>query len=547
WSMGILSRELRTLYDALSSGRPAQLPALPIQYADFAVWQRGQLAGATLEAHLAYWRDQLAGTPPVLALPSDRERPAAWTARGASQGFTVERSVLDALLALARSEGATLFMVLLAAFHALLHRYTGQTAIVVGSPIANRTRPELEGLIGFFVNTLALRSNVDGALPFRALLRQIRETCLGAYAHQDLPFEKLVADLQPDRSLNHNPIFQVGFSFENTPTSPRPSDPIDGKVTESTAKFDLLLVMAETATGVGGVWEYSTDLFEHERIRRMSGHLVTLLSSLAAAPDAPVGELALLGPDERQRLAASPSLPAGAGEAALWQLARRQICHAGMWFSAQDVEHALSNHPAIRDAHACKRATPTAHELVAFVVAREPSAGLDGDLGAVQRYLADQLPAPMIPARLIVVDELPRGPDGEVLADALLEPTGAPAAAPLAGDHVAPRTALESALADLWMEILALDRLGVTDNFFELGAHSLLVTQLTARIQDLFDIEVSLRTIFEAPTVAQLADAMLAGIGDAERARLDSIAELLGEVSRLDDREVDERLQGGPR
>jgi hypothetical protein len=208
WSMGVLIREIGALYGTLSNRMPSPLPALPIQYADYAVWQRQWLQGEVLEAQLAYWRRQLAGLS-VLDLPTDHQRPAVPTFRGAAQGFALSPALSADLLALSRREGVTLFMTLLAAFQALLARYSGQDDIAIGTDIANRNRAEIEELIGFFVNQLVLRTNLSGNPTFRAVLWQVRGICLDAYAHQDLPFEHLVADLQPARHLNRTPLFQV--------------------------------------------------------------------------------------------------------------------------------------------------------------------------------------------------------------------------------------------------------------------------------------------------------------------------------------------------
>ena len=205
WSMGVLSRELATLYESFSTGKSSPLPELPIQYADFAVWQR--LQGEVLETQLSYWKNQLDGAPPLLELPTDRPRPAIQTYRGAVESALLPKSLSEALRILSQQEDVTLFMTLIAAFKTLLYRYTGQENIVVGSSIANRTRVEIEGLIGFFVNTLALRTDLSGNPSFRELLGRVCDVAFGAYAHQDLPFEKLVEELQPERNMSHSTFF----------------------------------------------------------------------------------------------------------------------------------------------------------------------------------------------------------------------------------------------------------------------------------------------------------------------------------------------------
>ena len=211
WSMGILMRELSSLYAAYREGRPSPLAELPVQYADYALWQRGWLQGAALHRQLEYWRSQLAGAPAALELPTDRPRPAVASFKGAMLRIAIPKEISEALAELARQHNATLFMTVLAAFQVLLSRYTGQRDIVVGSPIAGRTHRQTEGLIGFFVNTLVLRTRVFGQLSFVQLLEQVKESTLGAYAHQDIPFEKLVAELHPQRDLSRQPLFQVSF------------------------------------------------------------------------------------------------------------------------------------------------------------------------------------------------------------------------------------------------------------------------------------------------------------------------------------------------
>ncbi|HIP96962.1 MAG TPA: non-ribosomal peptide synthetase, partial [Anaerolineae bacterium] len=248
WSMEVFIRELAALYEAFSQGRPSPLPELPVQYADFACWQREWLQGEVLDRQLAYWKEQLGNRPLMLDLPTDRPRPAVQSWRGATERFALPTELSKKLRTLSREEGATLFMTLLAAFQTLLYRYTGQEDVSVGTAIANRNRAEIEGLIGFFVNTLVMRTNLSGEPSFREVLKRVREVALGAYTHQDLPFEMLVEALQPERDLSHAPLFQAAFALQNTPmeTLELPGltlSPLD--VDSGTAKFDLTLVMAE--------------------------------------------------------------------------------------------------------------------------------------------------------------------------------------------------------------------------------------------------------------------------------------------------------------
>jgi amino acid adenylation domain-containing protein len=305
WSTAVLYRELSVLYEAFSRSQPSPLSELPIQYADYAVWQRQWLQGEVLESQLSYWKRQLEGAPAVLDLPTDRPRPAVQTYRGARSFIELSKELTEGLKALSRKEGITLFMTLLAAFQTLLYRYTGQDDIVVGSPIANRNRTEIEGLIGFFVNTLVLRTDLSGNPTFRDLLHRVRKMSLEAYDHQDLPFEKLVEELNPERDLNHSPLFQVLFALQNAPASPRElsgvvSTPI--KLENDTTKFDLSLSMIERSDGLRGSWEYSTDLFDEATIVRINGHFCRLLEGIVANPDQSVFNLPILTEPEKHEL-----------------------------------------------------------------------------------------------------------------------------------------------------------------------------------------------------------------------------------------------------
>lgn len=306
WSMRVFSRELSELYGAFATGRGSTLPELPIQYADFAVWQRQWLTGSVLEAQLGYWKRQLADLP-SLALPCDRPHPSVQSYRGAYVDALIPEGLASSLRALSQREGCTLFMTMLAAFQTLLARYTGQVDIVVGSPIANRNRAEIEGLIGFFVNTLVLRTHLGGDPTFREILLRVRGTAVAAYAHQDLPFEKLVEELQPERDLSRNPLFQVVFQLhharadQHTAASTSNSLPIL-EVRRGTAKFDLRLDLLDTANGIAARFEYATDLFDESTITRMAEHYRTLLMASVSNPQLRLGELPILAESERTQL-----------------------------------------------------------------------------------------------------------------------------------------------------------------------------------------------------------------------------------------------------
>ncbi|MFL5381523.1 MAG: amino acid adenylation domain-containing protein, partial [Longimicrobiaceae bacterium] len=302
WSMEVLFRELSALYAAYREGRGSPLPELPVQYADYAVWQREQLAGEALERQLSYWRERLAGAPELLELPTDRPRPPVRTYRGASVPVELSLELLERLQALARSEGATLYMTLLGAFQVLLAKYSGSEDVVVGSPIAGRTRKEIEALIGFFINTLVLRTDLSGDPGFREVLRQVREATLGAYEHQEVPFERLVEELQPERSLSHSPLFQVVFSLQNAGGGGGALAGLKlsgaGPAME-VAKFDLFLELVATPQGLRGGLNYSTDLFERGTALRMVGHLERVLEQVAADADVRLSRLDLLDESER--------------------------------------------------------------------------------------------------------------------------------------------------------------------------------------------------------------------------------------------------------
>ncbi|MCA1991712.1 MAG: amino acid adenylation domain-containing protein [Coleofasciculus sp. S288] len=285
WSAGVFIREVAALYEAFSQGRPSPLPELPIQYADFAVWQRQWLQGEVLENQLAYWRQQLGSNPPVLALPTERSHSSS---QGTKHHFTLSQTLTEALKTLSQQEGVTLFMTLLAAFKTLIHHYSGQDDIIVGSPIANRNQSEIEGLIGFFVNTLVLRTDLSGNPSFREVLGRIREVALGAYTHQDLPFEKLVGELQPERSLGHSPLFQVWFVLQNTPLPPLELPGLTlnlSEVDSGEVRHDLKLDLTETSEGLKGFFEYKTDCFEASAIAHMIELFETVLNTAVQQPD----------------------------------------------------------------------------------------------------------------------------------------------------------------------------------------------------------------------------------------------------------------------
>ncbi|MBD2726429.1 amino acid adenylation domain-containing protein [Nostoc sp. FACHB-892] len=299
WSIKILVQELSAIYQALSAGRLSQLPQLPLQYTDFVYWQRNWLQGEVIDKHLAYWKQQLGGNLPVLQLPTARPRPPIQTFRGKQQKFVFSKALTESIKQLSQREGVTLFMTLLAAFQTLLYRYTGQEDILVGSPIANRNRAELDQLIGCFVNTLVLRTNLEGNPTFTELLGRVRKVGIDAYTHQDLPFEKLVEALQPNRDLSYNPLFQVMFVLHNPAAN---SIWKTEELETGTAKFDICLSMIDSEEGLTGFIEYSTDIFNPDTINRLLAHFQTLLESIVAKPQQKISQLHLLTEQEQHQL-----------------------------------------------------------------------------------------------------------------------------------------------------------------------------------------------------------------------------------------------------
>ncbi|HEX2187582.1 MAG TPA: amino acid adenylation domain-containing protein, partial [Longimicrobiaceae bacterium] len=319
WSMGVLFRDLFTVYEALSrpsgAARPASLlPPLPVQYADFAVWQRGWLRGEVLRRQLDWWREQLGGAPPVLDLPTDRPRAVVAGSRGASHAFRLPADVTRGLRSLARREGATLYMVTHAALDLLLSRWSGQEDLVVGSPIAGRTQVGTERLIGFFVNTLALRTDLSGDPTFQELLRRVRETALGAYAHQDLPFERLVEEVAPERGLSHTPLFQVMFALQNVHSGEAPAitglrlEPFGSEI--RTVRFDLELDLREVGEELAGSLRFRTDLFDAATIERFAAQYRVVLAAACASPEERLSRLVILPAEEGRALLAYGSGPA---------------------------------------------------------------------------------------------------------------------------------------------------------------------------------------------------------------------------------------------
>ncbi len=374
WSNGIVLRELANLYESYRLGQPSRLSELTAQYADYALWQRKWLGGRELTPHLAYWKKALAGAPDVLELPFDRARPAVPSYKGAVHVIRVPRSLGDAMRQLAREEGVTTFMFLLAVFQLALSCWSGQQDVVVGTPVAGRTHRHTEGLIGFFVNTLALRARLKGVGSFKELLAQVKETALAGYAHQDLPFEKILQELVPARELSRQPIFQVMMVLQNVAVD----DPslgdlrIEKLMVEQTAsKFDLTLMMHEADGELRGALEYATDVFDEQTIVRFAEYFVRLLEQAISRPHAPIEQLEILGPDEREQLLSQ------------WNATSSPIaydtlpqCFAQQALRTPDAVAAIAGDCSITYAELEVRANRLAHHLQAQGVGPEVMVGL---------------------------------------------------------------------------------------------------------------------------------------------------------------------------
>ncbi|MHA6757540.1 amino acid adenylation domain-containing protein [Streptacidiphilus sp. PAMC 29251] len=381
WSEGILARELREFYAAALQGRQADLPDLAVQYADFSVWQRQWLSGDVLEHQLGYWRDQLTGLEP-LELPTDHRRPAERSTDGETLRFRIPAEVADRVKEVSTAHGASLFMTLLSVFQLLLSKYSGQEDVAVGTPIAGRNRAEIEDMIGFFVNTLVMRTDLSGDPTFLELLDRAKDTALGAYEHQDLPFERLVDELAPKRDLSRNPLFQTMLVLQNNPDGDtwmfQDLSVEQVGVSGQAVKFDLQLTVGETAAGLDAALEYRTDLFELGTMERLVGHFQTLLAAVAAAPGARLSELEMLTAAERQQILVEWNDTAGAYSdmATIHQLVEdRTVLNpeaVAVTFGAESVTYGEVNERANQLAHHLRGAGVVPGTLVAVCLDRSP-------------------------------------------------------------------------------------------------------------------------------------------------------------------------------
>ena len=379
WSMGVLFRETGKLYEAFSAHKPSPLPELEIQYADYALWERRWLNAEVIEKQLSYWRERLAGAPPTLELPLDRPRPERESFRGSREERYLPHELSNGLRQLCEREGVTLYMTLLAAFQVLLSKYSGQEDILVGSPIANRNQTPTGSLIGCFLNTLVMRTDLSGDPPFRQLLRNVREVALGAFENQDVPFEQIVSELRPERSLSHSPIFQVMFVMENAPARPLtiPGLTVRSRYLETGAtKFDLTLFAVEIDGSLELRLDYNTDLFDPHTISRMLDHLQTLLERVVMNPDERLSALSLLHDSERNELIAglnsyTRSYPSDLSVIDLFEQQVKQTPDAtAVVFDAQSLSYSELNVRANQLAHLLRRANVSADVCVGLLLDR---------------------------------------------------------------------------------------------------------------------------------------------------------------------------------
>ena len=385
WSISIIVAELAEYYNSQIEGRAVNLPLLPVQYADYALWQRKYFQGEAWEEKLGYWKEKLQATA-ALQLPTDYSRPAVQSSNGAITGLRIDKVLSEGLQALSQQQGTTMFMTLLAAFNVLLYRYSGQGDICVGTPIAGRQQQELEGLIGFFVNTLALRSSVDGSAAFTTLLQQVKATTLEAYDHQEIPFEKVVEAVVKERDLSRSPLFQVMLVLQNTPEVQQLhlgelqlSRGAAGISANTTSKFDLTFNIAETVQGLFLAIEYCTDLYEATTIQRIAGHFVALLQAVVDTPSQSVDTLSMLSPVEEEQLLVTFNNTAVAypTDKNIINLFEEQVAktpdHTAIVHETEQLSYEVLNTKANQLAHYLRSKGVTTETLVPVCIERSPA------------------------------------------------------------------------------------------------------------------------------------------------------------------------------
>jgi thioesterase domain-containing protein len=542
WSFVVFTRELCALYAAHVAGTSSPLPELRVQYADYAAWQRARLRGPTLQRLSDYWTRQMRGALPVLRMPSDRPRLSREHRRGECHTFTLPLASTRALKSLAEGEGATLYMVLLAAFQLLLHRYTGEDDVIVGSPVANRQHVEVDRMIGLFVNTLALRTRIDVNWTFRELLARVRKTVLDAYEHQDLPFEMLIDAVGAASRTEMSPLFQVMLAFQNLPPPTRvlPELSVEAwNIGNGTSKLDLTLFLWDAPEGIGGLLEFDAELFDAATAAQWLRHFQVLLDGIGRDPDRRIAILPLMDDEERRRLLAIGNdtdrrvcvlsdaldpVPLGvAGEAhvslhptgdivrrrsdgELEFLGRRddQIVVDGFRVQPAEVEAVLACCPGVRHAAVTADGSSTkAKRLIALVVPAPTNHPADETVRAMRDFVRKRLPTYLVPSDFILVDSIPRDSNGNadrvslrVMAENIPERTDA---------TVMPRDDRERTIVEAFTNVLGRQGVGVDDDFFDFGGSSLLALRLVAMLERTFAVNLPLVSLYDNPTAAQLA------------------------------------------
>ncbi len=554
WSFNRILAELVALYAAFSRGEPSPLSELSLQFADWAVWQRQWVLGPEAAAQLAWWKRTLSGRPAVLALPTDRPRPRRQSFAGRVARVELPAALCSALRGASRREGVSLFMLMQAGFAALLDRWSGQDQVNVGSGVANRRWSETEAVLGMMVDNIVLANDLSGDPAVRQLLERTRRVCLEAGANQGIPFDLMVEAVQPQRDLAYNPLFQASFSFHDSALPELAFPGLLAELTEGlsngSAKFDINVICipeSERRIGRSGgaeagitlIWEYSTALFDEATMERMVGHYRTLLTGIADDSGRRLSDLPVLTEAERHQLLREWSdntrmvlldaylqpVPIGvAGELYVGgdepgarlertgDLARhlvdgrvellgridRLVMIQGLRIQLGKVEAAMAAHPGVREAVAVAREDVSGEKrLVAYAVAQE---GLPPE--ELRAFVAARLPAHTVPAVVVLLPELPLTPDGKVDLAALPMPADD-------GDGwIEPRTPVEQLLQEIWSELTGVERVGIRDDFFKLGGHSLLGARMVARLRDALDVEIPLSLVFDRPTIEGLAAAV---------------------------------------
>ncbi|PEY73227.1 non-ribosomal peptide synthetase [Bacillus thuringiensis] len=494
WSLGIFIRELSDIYKTFVNEKTPQLPNLPIQYVEAVYWQEQRLE-KIMPQQLKYWKKQLSGQLPLLSLPTNRPRPSIQTYSGGEVRFKLGKELTIALKALGKKRKKTLYTILLSAYTILLHRYSAQEDILVGSPVANRSRSDIEGVIGCFVNTLAMRIKLSGQNTFNQVMSLVQETTIEAFENQDIPFEKIIAELQPKRNMSYSPLFQTMFVLQNTPISDLELEGLNVRyipIESGTAKYDLTLYFEEQANQLNGKLEYNSDLFDHVTVERIVKHLIMILEGIVKKPDIPIRHLPILTVEEEQMVQNQ--------QQSLIQLQTlerigRWERHLGKVISLVEIERVLEQDNRVKEALIIKEKQDEKFQLNGYIVVN-----LEKQLTAeeLKNSLQATIPESMRLDQLFIVDKLPSQSINEdsftfVKADRHIS-------------YVEAQNSRQEELIKLWADVLNIspDEIGVNDNFFDMGGHSLLATKIGTRIHMKYGILLPLRTFFEAVTVAEL-------------------------------------------